>query len=137
MNMPLAVSGYLKGHGVDIVDIDRFSVLLNVEFEPFLNRYFTSVELNSIVGSSSGLEKLAGKFAVKESVLKALGVGWGNGISFVDVEVYNHDSGAPAVRLFRRLAELETEMNITGWLVSCTHTRTISMASVVAVGANP
>ncbi|MGX1209066.1 holo-ACP synthase [Pseudomonas sp. F-14 TE3931] len=76
MKMPMA-AGYLKGHGVDIVDIDRFSVLLNVEFEPFLNRYFTSVELNSIIGSSSGLEKLAGKFAVKESVLKALGVGWG------------------------------------------------------------
>ena len=128
-------AGAFKGHGIDVIDINRFSVLLGEMSAPFLNRYFTNDELESAKSSPSPLEKLAGKFAIKESVLKALGVGWGNGISFVDVEVFNLSSGAPRIRLYRKLAEIECEQKIDGWLVSCSHTGTIAMASVIAVGA--
>jgi holo-[acyl-carrier protein] synthase len=70
---------------------------------------------------------------VKEAVMKALGVGWGNGIAFTDVEVITIESGAPTVKLKRKLATLEQERGIAGWFVSVSHTSAIAVASVIAI----
>ena len=124
------------GHGLDIVDIDHFSILMKEPARNYLDRYFSDEELLASGGGVTQVQKLAGRFAVKEAVMKALGVGWGNGISFTDVEVITLESGVPTVKLKRQLAVLEQKRSISGWLVSVSHTHAISIASVIAIREN-
>ena len=125
--------GLAIGHGVDIVDVADFSRLIEAPARQFLDRYFTDSELATVATGANKLERLAGRFAVKEAVLKALGVGWGDGIAFTDVEIITLETGAPTVLLHRRLADLERERCIIGWLVSTSHTATVAVGSVIAL----
>jgi holo-[acyl-carrier protein] synthase len=125
--------GVVVGHGIDIVEINDFSRLLKEPARSFLNRHFTDAELADAGNGANQTEKLAGRFAVKEAVMKALGVGWGDGIAFTDVEVVTLQSGAPTVVLRRQLAALQSERAISGWFVSVSHTNSLAVASVIAV----
>jgi holo-[acyl-carrier protein] synthase len=126
---------FIVGHGLDVVDIVDFARITKGVAHPHLNRHFTASELTAAGEGVNQVEKLAGRFAVKEAVLKALGVGWGDGVAFTDVEVRTLDSGAPTVSLFRKLKEVELERGIVGWLVSISHTSTVAVASVIALSS--
>jgi len=125
--------GVTAGHGLDVVDIGDFSRLFREPAINFLDRHFTNNEMAATGGGITQVQRLAGRFAVKEAVMKALGVGWGNGIAFTDVEVITLKSGAPTVILKRKLALLEQQRGIDGWFVSVSHTTTIAVASVIAI----
>jgi holo-[acyl-carrier protein] synthase len=117
---------------VDVVDIAAFSRLLEgCAQSP--SRHFTNAELAEIGESGNKNERLAGRFAIKESVMKALGVGWGDGIAFTDIEVSANDRGAPNVILRRKLLELQNQMAISRWSVSASHTGSVAFASAIAL----
>lgn len=126
--------GIVVGHGLDIVDIDDFSRLTMQPANAFLDRYFTGRELFEAGEGVTRTEKLAGRFAIKEAVMKALGVGWGDGVAFRDVEVVTLETGAPTVLLHRKLARHQDALAITGWLVTSSHSGRIAVASVIALG---
>jgi holo-[acyl-carrier protein] synthase len=126
-------SGYIVGHGVDAVDIADCSRLMMLAAGKHLDRYFTASELSDIGHGARQAERLAGRLAIKEAVLKALGVGWGDGVAFIDVETVSKDSGAPAVVLHRRVSALEKERSIGRWLVSMSHTGSVAVASAIAL----
>ncbi len=128
-------SGYIVGHGVDAVDLADCSRLMILAAGNHLDRYFTAAELADIGQGARQVERLAGRLAIKEAVLKALGVGWGDGVAFTDVETVSKDSGAPVVVLHRRLSVLEKERSIGRWLVSMSHTSSVAVASVIGVAA--
>lgn len=124
--------GSIVGHGLDVVDIADFSRLLRYPAKDYLDRYFTNAEMEAAGEGVTQIQRLAGRFAVKEAVMKALGTGWGNGISFTDVEVVTLESGAPTVALKRKISELALERKVVGWLISVSHTSTVAVASVIA-----
>ncbi|PYE18371.1 MULTISPECIES: holo-ACP synthase [Burkholderiaceae] len=126
--------GGILGHGLDVVDIREFSILFKEPALPFLDRYFTSKELAAAGTGVDRLARLAGRFATKEAVLKALGIGWGDGVSFTDVEVLTSNAGTPTVVLHRSLANLQIERHIESWLVSLSHAGNVAVASVIALG---
>lgn len=127
--------GFLLGHGLDVVDVADFSRLLKYPAKDYLDRYFTKAEMEAVGDGITKIQRLAGRFAVKEAVMKALGTGWGNGIAFTDVEVVTLESGAPTVDLKRKLSELAQALSISRWLVSVSHTSTVAIASVIAIGS--
>ncbi|MCM2296781.1 holo-ACP synthase [Rhodoferax sp.] len=126
--------GNLIGHGLDVVDVAEFSRLLRLPACAFLDRYFTESELFAAGEGVTRTERLAGRFAIKEAVLKALCIGWGDGVSFTDVEVITHTTGAPSVVLHRKLEDLQRERHIAGWLVSSSHTDVVAVGSAIAFG---
>ena len=65
-------SGYIVGHGVDAVDIADCSRLMALTAGKHLDRYFTATELADIGHGARQIERLAGRLAIKEAVLKAL-----------------------------------------------------------------
>ena len=65
----------IVGVGVDIVDISRIQKLFDRFGDRFLQRVFTEKESAYAMGGANTAERLAGRFAVKESVMKALGTG--------------------------------------------------------------
>ena len=127
------IGGNVVVHGVDIVEIATFSRFYDEFGYLYSDQYFTDQEVNSAANGGIKIEKLASRFAVKEAVLKALGVGWGNGVRFVDVEVYSKKNGAPEVILYGKLKKIADEIGVTGWLVSSSHTSNIAMVSVIGV----
>jgi len=87
------------GIGVDIVDVSRVERLIARYDVRFLSRVFTENEARYAMGSVNFAERLAGRFAVKEAVLKALGTGKSGGILWQDVETLPGPAGKPVVRL--------------------------------------
>ena len=90
----------IAGIGVDIVDIARIQALLDRYGERFLRRVYTEAETAYAMSGANRAERLAGRFAVKEAVMKALGTGKSQGILWKDVETVRHRTGKPEIRLY-------------------------------------
>ena len=119
--------------GVDIIELDRVQRAVERYDQRFLARIYTPQE---IARYRHRLPELAARFAAKEAVSKALGVGMRvlsrEGIHWKDVEVVGDHRGKPIVRLFGRAAERAEELGLTEWAVSLTHTKEHALAFVVA-----
>ena len=115
----------------DLVDIDRFRRAL--ERTPTLReRLFTEAERSYADARADPTERYAVRFAAKEAVMKALGVGLGE-IQLRDIEVQRADSGAPQIVLHGTAAELAASRGVRRWLVSLSHSETVAQAIVVAL----
>ena len=119
--------------GVDLVTITRVERMLTRYGDRFLERVFTPAE---VLYCRARPAELAARFAAKEAVSKALGVGVRmmarDGIPWRDVEVVGDARGKPLVRLHGRAAERAEELGLTEWAVSLSHTREHAIAFVVA-----
>jgi holo-[acyl-carrier protein] synthase len=124
----------IVSHGVDLVEVERIASLLDEHGQRFLDRCFTAAEQAYAQDNRRRAEHLAGRFAAKEAVLKALGTGLSDGIAWTDVEVVRLDSGKPTIRLHARALEIASELGIERWHLSISHTAGHAMASVVAEG---
>ena len=122
----------VTGHGIDMVDCARLAEAIGRHGERFLKRVFTATELDYCLGKRRELEHLAGRFAAKEAVLKALGTGWRGGVNWTDIEVFNEPSGQPRVKLTGRCREIVEEKGLGEILVSISHIETHAVASAVA-----
>ncbi len=121
------------GVGLDIVEVERVADALTRHGERFLERVFLAGEQVPGRGGRTWLQRLAGRFAAKEAVLKALGTGLRR-CRWRDVEVVRSPSGRPTVRLHGALAERAGELGVTEVLVSISHGRRYAVAVAVAVG---
>ena len=122
------------GHGVDIVEVGRIAAMLKDHGERFLARCFTAGERGYSESRKRAAEHLAGRFAAKEAVLKAIGTGWRSGIAWTDVEVHLLPSGQPEVALHRAAADAARHLGITEWKLSISHTEQYAIASVIGSG---
>ncbi len=119
--------------GVDLVYIPRVEAALKRFGDRFVARAFTSRE----VAASRGFpHELAARFAAKEAVAKALGVGMRvmarDGVKFHEVETLRDPRGKPVVVLSGRAAERAEELGLTEWAISLSHEREYAIAMVVA-----
>ncbi len=92
----------VKGLGLDLCGISRMEKTL--ADERFLNRYFTEDEIAYIHGKGrSAARTMAGIFAAKEAMAKALGTG----IAFdlKDISVSHDGAGMPGYSLSGKAAE--------------------------------
>jgi len=122
----------IVGIGLDLVEVDRIQKLLKAHPERFLDRIFTPGEQQYCAPRVRAAESYAGRFALKEAVMKVLGTGWGEGIRFRDIEAVKVASGAVEACLHGRAAEIAGELGIGKIHVSITHLA--GMAAAVAVG---
>ena len=123
----------IVGLGTDLVEVERFRLAL--ARRPTLpERMFSADEQAYAAGQHDPTPSLAVRFAAKEAVMKALGVGLG-GFALRDVEVVrDDDAGTPTLVLHGAAEHLARERGVTGWLVSLTHTDATAMAVAIATG---
>jgi len=120
------------GVGIDAVDLDRFRTVL-ARRPRLARRCFTDDERAYAALAPDAVPRLATRFAAKEAVMKALGVGlWS--FRLTDVEVTRDGLDAPALVLHGAAADLAGARGAAGWHLSLTHTDTVAMAVAVAVG---
>jgi holo-[acyl-carrier protein] synthase len=77
--------------------------------------------------------RLAGRFAAKEAVMKALGLGWGR-MAWREIEILNDGAGRPIVTLRGGAARAAERLGVSDVLISLTHTRDLAAASAIALG---
>ena len=119
------------GIGVDLCDVDRMRAAL--ERTPTLReRVFTDQEQAYCDERRDPTERCAARFAAKEAVLKAMGLGLG-ACGWREIEVRRAESGAPAIVLHGRARELAEERGIRAWRLTMTHTHLVAEAIAVAL----
>jgi holo-[acyl-carrier protein] synthase len=123
----------IVAHGIDMVDCTRLQEMIDRHGQKFLDRIFTSAEQDYCRDRKRATEHLAGRFAAKEAVLKVLGTGWRDGITWTDIEIHNSPSGQPHVRLTGRCRAIADELDLASVLISISHIGTHAIAS--AIGA--
>jgi len=57
-------------HGIDLVDCPRIEQMIERHGERFIKRVFTAAEQAYAGAKKNEVEKLAGRFAAKEAILK-------------------------------------------------------------------
>lgn len=126
----LSSSSRVIGIGIDSVEVERFRTLLARQPQ-VRTRLFGPEELADSAALVDPAQRLASRFAAKEAVMKALGVGLG-AFRFHDVCVVRSESGAPEMSVRGKAAALADERGVRRWHVSITHTPLLATAFVVA-----
>ena len=117
--------------GVDLIEVERIKAVIARYGDRFLTRVFTANELTYCRGQA---HQLAARFAAKEAVSKALGVGiqHRDGVAWREIEIVSDARGKPGVHLSGKAAQRAAQMNIKNFAISLSHTRAHAIALVVA-----
>lgn len=116
--------------GIDLIEIDRVRRGMERYGTRFADRFFTPREQAECAGR---VASLAGRFAVKEAVGKALGTGIGD-VSWKDIEVLSDERGRPHLLLHNAAERVAAERGLSHWSVSLSHTGTHAVGLAVAMG---
>lgn len=117
--------------GTDICSIQRVANTYAKFGQRFADRILTRAEQEYVLSKPVHVaSRMAGRFAAKEAASKALGTGW-RGISWKEIEVMRHPSGAPSLALHGRAAELAERLGLTNFEVSLSHEKEYATAFVV------
>jgi holo-[acyl-carrier protein] synthase len=123
----------IVAHGIDLVDCPRIEAMIERHDERFVQRVFTAAEQAYAEANKNKIEKLAGRFAAKEAILKLMGTGWRGKIAWTDIEIINNSSGQPEVTLDGEVEKIADKLGIKHISVSITHTANFAIASAVAL----
>lgn len=118
--------------GTDIVEIEKIKKGIANWERGFLNLVFTEQEISSINAEDPNYERAAGFWAAKESMVKAIGLGFRDGICFHDMDIHHDEYGCPYFILSGCLKQKIEKMGIKTISVSISHCRTHAIA-VVAI----
>jgi holo-[acyl-carrier protein] synthase len=121
------------GIGMDATDLPRIADVLARYGDRFLRRVFTDGEIAYCTQRRDPVPHLAGRFAVKEAAMKALGTGHSRGVLWKDVEVIRR-SGPPQLQLHGGAARMAERLGVRRSLVTITHSETVAIAQVVLLG---
>ena len=114
--------------GIDLIEIERIEKLKPEIKARFLQRVYTAAELD-LCGDRD--ERLAGRFAGKEAVSKALGTGIGT-VHWQEIEILTNDQQMPILYLYGNAAALAKSLGLSIWSVSISHVKTYAMAIAIA-----
>lgn len=94
----------ILGIGTDIIEIQRIenAILKN---DRFIEKLFSKEEIQMFKKRNMRLEVIAGNFAAKEAISKAIGTGIRN-FSLNEIEVLRDELGKPTVKLSKNIEEI-------------------------------
>lgn len=132
----LSTGGNLLANGIDVVSVPRVEAALQRLGENYLKQMLTDMEWQRWQEQGFGVsaERLAGRWAAKEAVAKALGTGFVGGITWKNIEIQHNEMGAPQVLLNGYAAQLAVEKGIMRWLISISHDKVTAVALAQALG---
>ena len=114
--------------GIDVVKITRMEKLSQNPL--FFEKYFTDEEVEYIQSKSNKIETFAGLFACKEALLKALGLGIGNGIDLKDINI-KHNNSKPQVEVSAKIDYYLSKVGCSQISVSISHDGDIAIAMCI------
>lgn len=117
--------------GIDIIEIERIKQAINKN-PRFLNKMFTDNEIEYFKLNGFRYESIAGNFAAKEAISKALGTGIRN-FKFKDIEILRNELGKPIVKTYNNLNSICIKYNVIDIKVSISHCKDYAVANAVTI----
>lgn len=112
------------GTGIDLIKIDRIKSITKMEY------FFTKSEI-SFFNKTSNYDTLAGAFAAKEALLKALSVGI-ESYKFTEMEILHKNNGAPYFNFYGKIDEKIRKERLS-CLLSIAHDGDYAIANVIVL----
>ena len=110
--------------GIDIVSIDRIAAAKSKHGDLFLRKFLNNSEIELAKNSAT----IAGFWAAKEAISKALGCGIGAEFGFSDVTIYKDNKGAPKIKV---ASHITSKFGIKNSSLSITHDGGFAIAAVI------
>ena len=132
--MKTSVMTGVLGIGVVLTENARMRATLKRWRQQFKDRIFRPEEQKYCDACAQPWRHYAGRFAVKEAVSKAFGIGIGEALGWLDIEVVRGVSGAPTVQLHAAGARLARRRGVRRILISLSHTRHYAVAQALLLG---
>ncbi len=123
----------IYGIGIDIIEIERIKNSLKRFAGHFEEKIFTLDEINYCRSKADPSKHYAGRFAVKEAVMKSLGRGMGQSIDWKDIEVLNKKSGQPVLQIKGKGKVLFDQLKLKEILISISHEKSHAVGQAIAV----
>lgn len=124
----------IVGLGVDLTEVERIQGAIERQGERLLKRIYTPAEIAYCEQFKNKFERYAGRFAVKEAAMKALGTGWSHGVRWVDIEVVREKGGKPVLALAGEAKEIAERMGVKNIAITITHTDKQALGQVIFEG---
>ena len=122
------------GIGVDLVSVSRIDQAMNRFGDRFLDRIYTPEERRISNGQA---RFYAGRFGIKEALLKALGTGLSEGMRWQEIQTLCLSSGAPDVRCTGQVHALLGDRGVQRIWASLSHEKDQVVAMVLLEGFLP
>jgi holo-[acyl-carrier protein] synthase len=127
----------ILGIGTDITECLRIARMIERHGEQFMNRVYTDEEIRYCQNRREATQHFTGRWAAKEAVLKALGIGSRRGIAWRDIEIRNEPGGRPVVAVRGGIKDVVQRLGVAQIFVSISHCRTHATAYAIALGKDP
>jgi len=122
------------GCGIDLVKIERIEKIIKKWGNNFIFRIFTSLEREYCEKKKGNkYQSYAGKFAAKEALLKALGLGLREA-NWKEIEIKNNKLGQPVIDTSGKLKNIASIKGISKYFISISHTKECAVAQVILEG---
>ena len=120
----------IVGTGLDVIEVDRVQKAATNPL--FMLRVFTEGERAYIEQRKKGSpEAMAGTFAAKEAVSKALGTGFAHGVEFHNIEICHKPDGFPFAVLTGGARKRLEEIGGSRVHISISHIKSVAVAQAV------
>ena len=122
------------GIGTEIVECLRIARMIERHGEQFIDRVYTPAEVRYCQGRPQSTQHFAARWAAKQAVVKALGVGSVHGLTWTEIEIRRDPSGRPAVAVSGAIKDFIEREGVSEILVTFSHCRTHATAYAIAMG---
>jgi holo-[acyl-carrier protein] synthase len=120
----------IKGIGTDIIEVERVTTKIQKE-NGFREFVFSTEEIKYCENKTNKYEHYAARFAAKEALGKALGLGWVEGTTINEIEILNNIDGKPYINFIGETAKQIASLNLGNIHVSLSHIKTYATAIVI------
>jgi len=122
------------GCGIDLVKIERIEKIIKKWGNNFIFRIFTPLERDYCEKKKDNkFQSYAGKFAAKEALLKALGLGLREA-NWKEIEIKNDELGQPIMGTSGKLKNIASTKGVSKYFISISHTKEYAVAQVILEG---
>ncbi|QZA58913.1 Holo-[acyl-carrier-protein] synthase [Candidatus Rhabdochlamydia porcellionis] len=122
------MSSHILGLGTDIIEIERIRQSIDNHGYRLISRIFTPKERDYCLKYKDPIPHFAARFSAKEAIVKALGTGFTEHITWQDIEIINGVSGKPLVHFSTKL---QKKTKGTCMLLSMSHCRSYATATAL------
>jgi holo-[acyl-carrier protein] synthase len=122
------------GCGIDLIKIETIEKIIKKWGDNFIFRIFTSLEKEYCQKKKGNkYQSYAGKFAAKEALLKALGLGLREA-KWKEIEIKNDELGQPIIDTSGKLKNIASTKGVSKYFISISHTKEYAIAQVILEG---
>ena len=124
----------ILGIGIDLIGIGRIRAVHQRQGQRFLDRIYTGAEQAYCLAHRDPSERLAARWAAKEACMKALGTGWAQGVTFLDIGVVTVQAGGPRLELQGGARAHAGRLGVVRSHLTMSHSDGMAVALVVLEG---